>query len=510
MDPVFGYTSDPVLTCEGASLSYGFNATDINGDDLTGDISPKNPFYLSAQGKIGSTNFFNVISGTLIKSDVKNYTESLSVVDGKGGADSRDIEIEVIEINNAPVLQNIGTQTVWLEGDNSSFYYVADVSDAEDGNVSGGNLKFNLTWSLSENLFDIGITNGTMSYVPTSGHEGNYSLTICVEDNALPSPHQNISLCFPDGAGVESVCDTFSLTVTDINRAPEIVNYSPYNNAFDVLSTQSIEYTVDLHDADGTTPDVEWRVDGLSIQSNEDVSNDSFVYNFGCGVSGNHVIEAIVSDGALNYSQNWSVSVNEDSCLVGSSSGGGGGGGGGGSGESCFENWACDEWENCRNVKRSLDSEIFSAEEYSDARSRCLLSNEIDDRFCGYQNAECRDLNDCGNENSDSDRSSETRFCYFTENPGCLDGITNCHNGACEILTDCGGPCEACATCSDGKQNQGEENVDCGGPCPYICEMESPFSVLTDALTIVAIGLVGIIGWILWKLFLIRKKDLVK
>ncbi|MFH1126028.1 MAG: hypothetical protein V1703_02790, partial [Candidatus Altiarchaeota archaeon] len=30
---------------------------------------------------------------------------------------------------------------------------------------------------------------------------------------------------------------------------------------------------------------------------------------------------------------------------------------------------------------------------------------------------------------------------------------------------DCGGPCEPCATCDDGLQNQGERGIDCGGPC---------------------------------------------
>jgi len=46
----------------------------------------------------------------------------------------------------------------------------------------------------------------------------------------------------------------------------------------------------------------------------------------------------------------------------------------------------------------------------------------------------------------------------------CSDGIQN--QG--ETGVDCGGPCPACGpapTCSDGIQNQGETGVDCGGPC---------------------------------------------
>ena len=49
--------------------------------------------------------------------------------------------------------------------------------------------------------------------------------------------------------------------------------------------------------------------------------------------------------------------------------------------------------------------------------------------------------------------------------PTCSDGIQN--QG--ETGIDCGGPCPACGgtpTCSDGIQNQGETGIDCGGPCP--------------------------------------------
>lgn len=45
--------------------------------------------------------------------------------------------------------------------------------------------------------------------------------------------------------------------------------------------------------------------------------------------------------------------------------------------------------------------------------------------------------------------------------PSCSDGIQN--QGEEDV--DCGGPCPACPTCNDGIQNQGEEGIDCGGPC---------------------------------------------
>ena len=70
--------------------------------------------------------------------------------------------------------------------------------------------------------------------------------------------------------------------------------------------------------------------------------------------------------------------------------------------------------------------------------------------------------------------SSEIEACYYSENPSCNDGIKNCHDGSCELLVDCGGPCSPCPSCSDDIQNQNEEGVDCGGPCPQKCSVETP------------------------------------
>lgn len=503
--PIIGNISDPILVCEGSSLNYGFNATDVDEDDLIGDISPKNPFYLSSQGRVLDVSFFKIVSGFLDKGDVGTYVESISVVDPWDGVDNRDVEVEVIEINNVPVLENIGAQTVWLTGDDSNFYYVVDVVDIEDGVTGDGNFEFNLTWGGNENLFDVGVVTGVMNYSPVVGHEGRiYNLEICVEDNALETAHENISLCAPRSNESEVVCDTFSLTVTDENRAPVIVSYSPNESTFDVAGLQVVEYNVSVYDADGTIPDIVWFVDGVERRYIENESEDEFVYAFGCENGGAHRVEIVTSDGLLNDSQRWDILVSEVECPIESSGGGGGGGGG----DFCIEDWFCDDWKVCQNVERSFDSGMLSLEDYSVAREACFQNREEDGRFCGFQITQCYDLSVCNRTNPILPRPPEKRFCYFTENPGCFDGITNCHDGACEVLVDCGGPCGPCATCSDGEQNQGEFGVDCGGPCPYLCEPEVSFAALSSVLIVVAIVLVIVILFVLWRLFLLwRRRD---
>ncbi len=504
--PLIGNISDPIFVCEGEFMDYRINATDVDEDDLVGDISPKNPFYLDSIGRDVTVSFFEIISGTLMKEDVGVYSESISVIDTWDAIDSRDIDIDVIEINNVPVIGEIGAQTVWLTGEDSNFYHVVSANDVEDGVTENGTFKFNLTWGGNENLFDVGLNDGVMNYSPVVGHEGRvYSLRVCAEDNGLSVVHENISLCYPRSGDAEVICDDFSLTVTDENRPPEILNFSPNDSLLGGIGLQAIDYDVSVYDADGTIPDIDWFVDDKIVEHNENKSSDNFSYAFGCEVSGAHSVKVVTSDGLLNDSQEWFVSVVEVECPVLPSSSGGGGGGGGG-GEFCVEDWLCDDWDVCQNVKRSFDSEILSLEDYSVARDICSQNKEEDERFCGFQITKCHDLNACDRVAPISPRPFEKRFCYFTENPGCTDGITNCHDGGCEVLVDCGGPCAACATCSDGKQNQGEVDIDCGGPCPFLCEPEVPFAMISSVLIVVATVLVIIISLILLRLWLLLRR----
>lgn len=503
--PVLGNISDPILVCEGRSLSYNFNASDVDEDSLTGDISPKNPFYLNSLGKSGlNVSLFRIISGVLKKAQVKNYAETISVVDPYGLVDSAVANISVIEINNPPVMTGLGAQTVWLQGENSTFYYQMSVEDIEDGVTSDGNFIFNLTWGAAENLFDINSMTGVMNYSPVAGQEGKvYSLTVCVSDNALSNVHENISLCSPRDGELESVCDDFTLTVTNENRAPQIIDYTPTNVSFSVGGTTGSPFYVEVYDADGTIPDIDWYVDGALKEHNENMSSDNFNYTFGCGVSGKHYVEIITSDGLLSDSQRWNISINPVACPV---SFPGGGGGGGGS-ISCWENWVCDDWDVCQNTKRSFDAKILSPEDYISIKEKCAQIGYEDERFCGFQITYCFDLNYCNFSVPARPKPLERRICYFTESPNCYDGITNCHDGACELLVDCGGPCTPCATCSDGKQNQGESDIDCGGPCPFMCPPEQPFYVVSNFLIVLSVLLIILILYIFYRVIKLAREN---
>ncbi|MCK4714581.1 MAG: hypothetical protein KAT35_03330, partial [Candidatus Aenigmarchaeota archaeon] len=126
----------------------------------------------------------------------------------------------------------------------------------------------------------------------------------------------------------------------------------------------------------------------------------------------------------------------------------------------------------------------------------------------------------------------QSRYCMYTPSPTCYDGLERCHSGACEILTDCGGPCSPCPTCSDNTMNchvngECEEAIDCGGPCkpciepPYvavcgngICEagelyecQEDCFDFWIDIMIFVIILILLIITSIL--LYVYRKETVL-
>jgi len=479
--PTIDYTKPDVFVCEGNYLSYYFNATDVDEDTLTPDIQPKRPFYVFRSSILDENlTSFEVISGTLNKADAgganqgnKTYEEMVYVSDDEY-SDSSNVNITVIEINNAPSL-NLGVSTaeIWTQGENSSFYKQAQVSDLEDGNQDSGVLSFNISFA-GDKLFDIE-SNGSMTFTPNSSHLGVHSITVCVTDQALENPHQNISdYCQQTGTN-RTTCSDFSLTVTNGNRNSTITNYYPSVLVYGINSTDSLVFNITKYDPDGTIPDTSWYVDNSLEETDSNSLVNDFSYNFGCGVSGEHTIKVEITDGLSNDSIQWNLTVESVACSAGRTGGDGGdGSGSGGSSWGCIEKWVCEDWEICESVDKALKKGEITGDNYRIISEKCL-GNSFDKQICGFQTRVCYDLTYC---NTTYTRPKTLEFCQYTHRPSCDDEIKNCHDGSCELLTDCGGPCEECPTCSDGIKNQGEKGVDCGEPCKPCEEIilkEKPF-----------------------------------
>lgn len=345
--PILGSINSSLYTCEDERFYYEFSASDPDGDALAGSITPQNPFFVFwISQSTPNDNIFAIVSGDLSKADAggvnagwKVHQETVSVNDLFNSTccnDTAQTNITVIEINHAPTIEDVLVVTLYTEGENSTLYEVVDANDTEIDVYSYGTYTFNVSIvnassGAAVDLFNITSPGGVINFTANSTTPiGVYNVSICVSDYGIVNPHVNISsVCGQTGSNM-SDCDNFSITVTDENRPPNITDYYPENLSFSSPGTSTLTFNITKHDPDGTIPDAYWFVDGVLTELDSGNSTDYFTHNFGCDISGNHTVDVEITDGLLNDSLQWNISVTNVEC--GSPGGGGGGGGGGGAG----------------------------------------------------------------------------------------------------------------------------------------------------------------------------------
>ena len=313
--PIIDNFGDNLYACEGQNLSQRVNATDIDEDSLVTDLVPEDPFFVSDSTTINLTDSYaTIFSANLSKSQRGVYQEVYSVSDGEY-SDSRNFNITVIEINNAPAMRNLGAETLYTNGENTILSKQVNVTDVEDGSQSSGNITFNV--SVSGGAINLSIDNfGLVTYNASGSSIGTYDVAVCATDRGLESPHQNISLCGQTGLNI-SVCKSFDLTVTDNNRAPYIVSSDE-----SIAGENTFEFSIVKRDPDGGIPDSYWYVNGVLEEFSSGTLADSFTHIFSS--TGNYNVTVVVSDGLLNASLYWPVII-----TIAPATGTGGTGGGG-------------------------------------------------------------------------------------------------------------------------------------------------------------------------------------
>ena len=494
------FADDEIFVCENTSLTdYYFNVRDLNGvnkwvgDDknLSVFFDPLSPYFyityeknlssLLGQYKIFSTlsdpTYFNKTHVDLRRVGDNGwaiYPEKIAASDGIALINT-DINITLIEVNNPPISNTIGTQTisvVWPRWPKNRLYYDLNASDLE---TAKENLIFDIFIFNESNdevfLFDIN-ESGVIDFTANLGHltcgtncSIHYNVSVYINDTGIPFPHPKIvEECAPQKAESEYTLVNFNLTITDVNTAPNITeNYPKTNETLIRKGTETLYFNISFEDEQGTIPDAYWYVysEPSLIEIDRGNSYAELEYDFGCGVEENHTIKAVVTDGDLNDSIEWNVSIQNVDCPIAPDTGGGGGG----IKLYCQEKWSCNEWDQCENLQTLIAAESILEKSEKIVKERCNVFNWAEE-FCGLQTRICTDNNYC---NTAFQKPGIVKECYYTENPNCEDEIKNCHEGSCEILIDCGGPCEACPTCSDKIQNQNEDGIDCGGVCNDDC-----------------------------------------
>ncbi len=511
-----------IYACQNSSFSYFFNITSLDEQYLTVIFTPTsdsrrifgNPFYIG-----NSSNFSYPVNYTTWAYEIISYFLNQSYLGGinngsgmhrynllayhtGGGCNpsnpiclsTKTVYITVIEVNTPPNFTTYpGVQTIYSRGENSTFYYELKADDVEDGSFTSGNLSWSINFS-GEHLFNIS-QDGIINYTSNTTTPSVNNITLCVTDLGLQRPHENASLCNETGLNL-STCKNFSLTITNDNRPPNITSHFPIELTFTTKGTIPLMFNVTTYDPDGTIPDAYWYVDDVLQERDSGSYLDEFRYTFPCEVSGRHTVKVIVTDGLLQDSRQWNITVTEQKCVEV--------GGGGSTKEYCVQKWGCEDWGYCYSLRENLEKGNLSGEEYREMKENCSKLG-LDDYSCGFQNRLCKDVNKCPRKQTEK---IETQVCHYVKNPNCKDGVKNCHHGECELLIDCGGPCDPCPTCSDEIQNQGEEGIDCGGPCPWACEPGKPTPPHQKTRYSLLILIVILLLYILNKTYRIAEKRL--
>ena len=469
---IYNINDAPVLepipdleACEDKSFYYKVNASD---EDLQIPNSPEKLHFYD------NTSLFVINEDTGEISFIPNFLQlglhNIRIwVSDEEAADFKDFYLDIIEVNDAPVLQYIGAQTVYV---NDSFNYSVFASDEEDGD-SPSDLRFNLTFINGTKFFDIDPITGLINFTANDSIIGTYLIKVWVNDTGLVQIHPNATLTCNDGTP-KSDYEIFSLTITQKNRPPNITSYYPLELNITIEETETIVFNVTVEDPDGTIPTIMWYVNDTLIKQVNSL-NDTFIFITDYTSAGKYNITINASDGELSDNITWNVTV-LDKPIVQVTYPPGGEMGGVIAKAVCKELWICTDWSKCQNATIP-ESKKLLGDKYEQIIEECNIKN-ISYGNCGFRTRICKDNNKCG---TFINKPAELEACFYTPAPSCNDGIRNCHGpfGLCEILVDCGGPCPPCPTCSDGIQNQGEEGIDCGGPCPP-CEYEYPRAICGD------------------------------
>lgn len=447
-----------IVACESTPFSIPFEVAEPDDDILSIGISPSGPFYVrpvSTEPPITKVELFSDNLTKLLANSI--YEHTVYVSDGEF-VDTKEIKIKVLESNNPPKIDHLSVETIDLTT-TETFQKKIKVADKESGTPEESEFEFSVLDSLD--LLEMEIdSQGLITYTPSESHIGVHEVEVCATDDGVEVGGK-LGVCAQEELR-STTCGSFQLAIVEENTPPTILLFNATNTSSRIPSTQKITFEVYKYDPEGIEPDTYWYVDNQLKEIDIGGKANEFTYSFGCERWGKHKVKVVISDGVYNDSIEWTFNVFSVTCLDGTvpreSIGS----------NVCEEKWGCLQWGLCQNALQSHEAGNLDITEYENLQQRCA-TRELNASTCGYQTRSCVDLADC---NSVSKKPVEVIPCHFSLNPDCSDGIQNCHDGSCEFLTDCGGPCAPCPTCSDGIKNQDEEEVDCGGPCARKCTIQ--------------------------------------
>jgi uncharacterized delta-60 repeat protein len=205
----------PTSATEDISYTYDIVADDPDvGDSLTISALTALPSWLTLTDNGDGTA---TLAGTPTNDEVGGHTIELEVADADGAVDTQNFTLTVSNVNDAPEITSTALTSA-TEDVAYTYNIVVDDPDVGDSlTITGTTLPSWLT------LTDNGDGTATLTGTPTNDEVGDHTIELEVAD-------------------VDGAVDTqnFTLTVSNVNDAPEITSTAPTS------ATEDISYTYDI------------------------------------------------------------------------------------------------------------------------------------------------------------------------------------------------------------------------------------------------------------------------
>ena len=247
---------------EGEVLAFTLSATDVDNDELT---------YSAIDLPEGATLTGTDFSWSPGFTEAGIYSLTFGVSDGLLG-DSEAITITINNVNRAPVLAGVGSQSV---NEDVALNFVLSATDP-DGDA--------LTYSASELPAGATLTGADFSWTPNFAQAGAYTLTFSANDGLLSDDEQ------------------ITITVNNVNRSPELAGIG--NQSVDEGATLNLTLSASDPDGDALTYSASELPAGASLTG----ADFSWTPNF--AQAGTYNVTFSVTDGSLNDSEALTITVN--------------------------------------------------------------------------------------------------------------------------------------------------------------------------------------------------------
>lgn len=230
VNAVPSFTSTAVTTAtQDVAYQYDITASDSQNDILDIRATATLPGWLTLTDNGDGTA---TLAGTPASGDVAGPNDvEIEVVDGAGQGETQSFSINVTNVNDAPTVSNPTGDQVFSQGDDVNLDASAAFEDPDGDTLTYSATGLPASLSIAT---DTGVITGTLTNA-----------------DAIAGPDYSVTVTADDGNG-GSADDTFTLTVNNVNDAPEVVAATADQGA-NTGATVSVDAGAAFSDPDGDT-----------------------------------------------------------------------------------------------------------------------------------------------------------------------------------------------------------------------------------------------------------------